>query len=157
MIAKQSLGILVVEDDENDVSLLRRAFKKAGLSLPIHVCRDGQEAIDYLVGRGEYADRIKFPFPSLILSDLKMPRCNGLELLQWLRQHPQCDGVPVLILSASGDDGDVRKAYELGASSYFCKPLSIERLIRLIQMAHEYWNEALLPEHKADCKLKDAE
>ena len=107
MLSTDPLIILIAEDDPNDVLLLRRAFQKNGLDLPVHVCTDGQDAIDYLRAHGPYADREKYPFPRAIITDLKMPRCSGFELLQWLDEHAECSVIPTIVLSASAEDRDV--------------------------------------------------
>lgn len=152
MVGHQKLAILVAEDDPNDVALLLRAFKKVGITMPVHVCRDGAEAIEYLQGKGLFADRGKFPQPRILITDLKMPRCNGFELLTWVRDHPDCNVIPSVVLSASADDGDVKKAYQLGANCYFCKPVSVDRLVTLVQLLKTFWAEALLPEVTNDCR-----
>ena len=77
--------ILLVEDNEDDVSLIERAFARAGIDNPLQVVRDGEQAVSYLKAEGEYADRVKYPLPSLVLLDLKMPRRNGFEVLSWIR------------------------------------------------------------------------
>ena len=107
--------ILQVEDDPNDIFFLQRAMKKAGVLNPIQVARDGQQAIDYLQGVGKFADREKFPFPCLVLLDLKLPFVMGLEVLRWIRKQPG-RALPVVILTASAEDADIATAYSLGAN-----------------------------------------
>lgn len=152
MVGHDRLAILVAEDDPNDVALLLRAFKKVGTTMPVHVCHDGTEAIAYLKGDGQYTDRAKFPLPRILITDLKMPKCNGFELLAWLQAHPDCAVIPSIVLSASADERDVKQAYALGANCYFCKPVSIDRLITILQLLKTFWSEALLPEVKGSCK-----
>ena len=108
--------ILQVEDDPNDVFFLQQAMKKAGLANPIQVAGDGQEAID-LQGVGKFADREQFPFPSLVLLDLKLPFVMGLDVLKWIRQQPGMTLV-VLLLTASGEEADIETAYRLGANGF---------------------------------------
>ena len=87
LMRKGPLVILVADDDENDTLLLERAFKKVGVEMPVRVCRDGAEAMEYLKGEGKYADRTEYPFPRVLVTDLKMPKCTGFDLLQWLQNH----------------------------------------------------------------------
>jgi CheY-like chemotaxis protein len=100
---------------------LKRAFQKY-FACTIHVARNGAEVIDYLGGKGAFADRAKFPFPEIVISDLKMPKVNGFGLLTWINEHPEFRVIPTLILSSSADPNDVARAYKLGANTYFVKP-----------------------------------
>ncbi len=113
--------ILVAEDDESDVLLLRRAFKEAGLTQPVHFARDGHEAIEFLWGRRHGAnDRA----PALVILDLKMPRRSGLEVLHWIRAQNVLRCLPVLIFSSSARREDIERAYSLGANGFLVKPAS---------------------------------
>src|SRR4051812_4172662 len=94
--------ILIAEDSPDDATLLEKAIRKAGLKNPIRFVSDGHEAIEYLQGKGKYGNRAEFPFPRVIISDIKMPRLNGLELLDWLQRHPECSVIPTVLLSGSG-------------------------------------------------------
>lgn len=143
--------MLVAEDDENDSFLLGRAFKKIGITMPVHVCRDGAQAISYLRGEGEFADRAKFPFPRVLITDLKMPKCSGFDLLRWLQEHPECNMIPKMVLSASAEAKDVILAYQLGANAYFKKPATFEKLVEIIKTAHDFWDKAELPELPKNC------
>src|SRR3954462_11300887 len=105
--------ILQVEDDPNDVFLLQHAMKKVGVLNPIQVATDGQEAIDYLYGAGRFADREEFPFPALVLLDLKLPYVMGLEVLGWIRNQP-ARALPVIMLTASAEEADIAASYRLG-------------------------------------------
>jgi CheY-like chemotaxis protein len=113
--------ILYVEDDPNDAVVFERALKKSALPLGLHVAPDGQFAVDYLVGEEDYADREKFPLPKIILTDLKMFRMGGLELLQWVRSHVHFRELPVVLYSTSIEDADVSRAKAHGATAYFRK------------------------------------
>lgn len=114
--------ILLVEDNEDDVFLAETALKGAGVENPLRVVRDGQEAVDYLGGTGQFADRERFPYPGLILLDLKMPYRSGLEVLSWMRQRTDLPPTFVAVLSSSNEPGDLQSAYDLGAKTYLVKP-----------------------------------
>jgi CheY-like chemotaxis protein len=101
------LQMLIAEDNEDDAFILTHALKSAGLPDPIFICRDGQEVIDYLSGNGLFADRAKYPFPGMLVLDIKMPRLTGLEVLHWVRAHPGCGVIPTIILSSSAHTKDV--------------------------------------------------
>jgi CheY-like chemotaxis protein len=131
--------VLLVEDDPDDVLLTQIAFERARLANPLGVVRDGEEAIAYLSGAGQYADRNKFPLPILLLLDLKMPRVNGFQVLEWLNKHPELNTIPVAIMTASDDDPDVKRAFELGAHSYLVKPPDAIALLNLVKRLHAYW------------------
>ena len=133
--------ILLVEDDSNDVLLIQRAFAKAGLKDSLKLVRDGEQAIDYLSGRGAYANREKFPLPYLLLLDLKMPGTDGFEVLQWLRGEPDLRRLLVVVLTSSNLQADVDRAYELGANSYLVKPVEFDEMVHLIQRFEAYWSE----------------
>ena len=145
------LVILIAEDDENDSFLLQRAFKKVGLTMPSHICRDGAEAISYLRGEGAFADRAKYPFPRVLITDLKMPKSSGFDLLRWLHDHPECNLIPKIVLSASAEAKDVTLAYQLGANSYFKKPATFDRLVECVRLWQTFWERAELPEMPKTC------
>jgi CheY-like chemotaxis protein len=130
--------ILQVEDDPNDVFFLQRAMKKAGVLNPIQVARDGQEAIDYLRGAGEFADRDTFPFPCLVLLDLKLPQVMGLDVLRWIRSQPEM-WVPVVVMSASSEDSDMMEAYRLGCNGFLIKPSESSKLESVAGAITHFW------------------
>lgn len=131
--------ILLVEDSESDIVLLRKAFDKAGMKYPLHVVRDGVDAMSYLLGRGEFADRIAYPMPSILIIDVNMPRLNGLELMTWLRTQPEFGHLMVIVLTGDARIEAVNHAYHLGANSYLMKPTRHEELVDLIQCFFRYW------------------
>ena len=131
--------ILLVEDDLNDQFLMERTFKRLGKANPLRIVSDGKQAVEYLEGIGEYANREEHPLPGLILMDLKMPRMNGFEVLEWLRENPELRKIPVVIMSSSSIHGDVNKAYELGANAYMIKPVGVPALERLIRTLTDFW------------------
>lgn len=130
--------ILVVEDNDDDAFLLERAGKQAGVS-SFRFVTDGQQAIDYLKGCGQFADREKFPMPFLVLLDLKLPFVSGFEVLTWIRQQPNLCTLVVIVLTSSKESRDIRRAAELGASSYLTKPATTQELIELIRAIKGYW------------------
>ena len=137
--------ILQVEDDPNDVLFLQHAMKRAGLANPIRVASDGQEAIDYLQGVGKFADRDQFPFPSLVLLDLKLPDVMGLDVLKWIRQQSGMNLV-VLLLTASKKESDIEAAYRLGANGFLAKPCEATQLQDMVKTMGEFWlTHNLLP------------
>jgi CheY-like chemotaxis protein len=131
--------MLLVEDDSNDITLIQHAFAKASLVNPLKIVRDGEEAVKYLAGTGDFADRGRYPIPSLILLDLKLPRKSGLEVLQWLREQPTLRHIPVIVLTSSKESSDVSRAYQFGANSYLVKPVSFEGLLELVKSIGMYW------------------
>lgn len=131
--------ILLVEDDQNDVFFIRYAFEVAGIANPLQVVGDGQQATDYLAGKGMYANRSMFPFPCLVLLDLKLPVKTGLEVLRWLQQQPKLRTLLTVVLSSSSDMEDVDEAYRLGARSYLIKPLAVDKRLELARMLKSYW------------------
>ena len=135
----ESKVILLVEDDENDAFFLKYAFETAGITNPIQMVPDGQKAIDYLAGNGDYADRARFPFPCLVLLDLKLPICMGLDVLKWIRRKPDFDALLVVVLTSSADVRDVDAAYRLGARSFLVKPLSVDKRLELAKAIKLYW------------------
>jgi CheY-like chemotaxis protein len=121
-------SLLLIEDNEDDVFLMRRALKKANIDLTLHVVMDGQEALDYLGSSGKFADRAQFPSPALVFLDLKLPYVHGFEVLEWIRQQDSLKNLPVVVLTSSPEERDRRQAHELGAKAYFVKPPSSELL-----------------------------
>lgn len=143
---------LLVEDNADDVLLIQRAYRKANLPGPTQALTNGQQAIEYLAGSGAYADRTRFPLPSVILLDLKLPRTSGLEVLAWMRQptqHPDIRRIPVVVLTSSRERADVNAAYDRGANSYLVKPVRFDALLEMVRAVDRYWanfNELPTPE-----------
>ncbi len=104
--------------------MLQRTLKKENVSLDLRVANHGDEAVDYLSGKGKFVDRGAFPLPALILMDIKMPRRSGLEVLKWLRSDETCKGIPVIMVSSSPLQADMNRAYDLGVNAYLIKPLA---------------------------------
>src|SRR5689334_5737184 len=120
--------VLIVDDDANDRKMIELAFRRNNVTNPIHAVESGEEAIAYLEGKGEYADRSRFAYPSYIITDLKMPHGDGFTILSYLKKNPEWAVIPTVVLSASDDVDDIKKSYILGASSYHVKPSSLDEL-----------------------------
>jgi CheY-like chemotaxis protein len=131
--------ILLVEDNEHDVFFMKRGMKTAEISNPLQVTQDGQEALDYLAGAGQYADRTRFPIPCLVLLDLKLPIKGGLEVLSWIRDQPAFRTLAVIVLTTSREPSDIETAYRLGANSYLVKPNDVTQLIDMVRAIKQYW------------------
>lgn len=143
---ERRLSILVIDDDDNDVEFILRAIKKAGYSNPVHVCHDGEEGVTYLSGDGKYSDRAKFPFPQVVLTDLKMSGLSGLEVIKWVRSNAAWRSVPLIVFSSSGMLRDINAAYHEGASCYVKKPSSSEDFERVIKSVLDFWLMCERPE-----------
>ena len=139
------LSILLVEDDPNDQQLFELALQTASIPVPMRALKSGAEALRYLKGLGLYADRSLFPYPSFLITDLKMPQGSGFCILEYLHQNPDFQIIPTLILSASSDPDDVRRAYNLGASAFLKKPTSFNELTRILKCFYEFWIECETP------------
>ena len=143
-------AILLVEDDEADILLLRRAFRNAHIANPLIEVRDGQAAIQYLSGEGDYADRTRYPIPFLILLDLRLPKLSGFEVIAWMRDQPQLANLIVVVLTASDHVPDVTKARDLGANSYLVKPGNFEELVQMVKRIKGRW---LLLDRLPECTV----
>jgi CheY-like chemotaxis protein len=125
--------VLLVEDNPGDIFLLQRACARIGVTDHIQVARDGEEAFAYLIGLDEFADRAKYPWPAFLITDLKMPQVDGLELLKHLRNTPQCRDLPVFILCGSATDDEISEAAQLGVIGVLFKPVRIEDFDGVVQ------------------------
>ena len=139
MSAKLTYPVLYVEDDDNDRLLLEMACSTAGVPFSLQVARDGVEAIAYLNGDGDYADRGRYPFPLLVLLDLKLPRKSGFEVLEWVRDQSELKDIPIVVLSSSNRETDLKQAFERGAIYYFVKPVSLPRLVEMVKEIQLKW------------------
>ena len=131
--------VLYVEDSADDFLLLKLASRKCGTPFSLQRANDGEEAIAYLSGTGDCTDRDEHPLPDLVLLDLKMPRLDGFEVLQWLRANPDTRSLPVVVLAGSSFRADVRRALELGANSYATKPATFNELEVLVDRIANVW------------------
>ena len=134
--------VLIAEDNPDDAILIRRAIAKSGVRAQLRIVPDGEQVLLYLEGRGEYSNRVVNPLPTLIILDLKMPRKSGFEVLEWLKDHPEYSVVPIIVMSASGLERDVRKAYQLGARTFFVKPGTFDELVKTMGCVQDYWGKA---------------
>ncbi len=141
--------ILLVEDEPSDVFLMKRAMKGAQIPNPLQIASDGQEAINYLSGEGQYSDRTRFPIPSVIFLDLKLPYKTGFEVMEWIRTQPRLDQTLVMVLTSSSEERDIAECYKLGARTFLVKPPNSAMLLELMISLKEFWvkhNEFTLPD-----------
>lgn len=131
--------ILHVDDDPSDVVLLKQACRRAEVSFELKTVVDGESALAYLSGTGSFGDREANPLPMLVLLDLKMPRMTGFDVLNWIRSNETFKTLPVVVFTASNQEGDIRRAYEIGANSYLVKPVGIHTLIDMLKVLDTYW------------------
>ena len=133
------LNVLLVEDDDLDVMNVNRAFKKNNLGNSTVHLKDGAEALDFIFGTGAYEGRNILNKPRMILLDLKMPKVNGIEVLERLKSDPRTKTIPVVVLTSSREDPDIRRCYELGVNSYIVKPVEFENFTAAIKNLGMYW------------------
>jgi len=131
--------ILLVEDNQDDVVLTLRAFKRSHLMNPIAVARDGIEALDFLFARGVHADRASAPLPTIVILDLKLPKLDGLGVLKAIRADPRTQYLPVVILTSSKEEQDLVSGYALGANSYVRKPVDFTEFLEAVKVLGIYW------------------
>lgn len=134
-------AMLLVEDNEDDVFLMERALDDAGVINPLQVVEDGQAALDYLGGVGQFSDRARHPLPAIVFLDLKLPFKSGHEVLAWIRRRREFDSLVVVVLTSSNEPNDLSKSYALGANSYLVKPPSPEQLLEMAKAFKWYWLE----------------
>jgi CheY-like chemotaxis protein len=138
--------VLLVEDGAAEAQIVQRAMRALKRDVALYVLRDGQEAVDYLLGHGRFADGQNNPFPDLVLLDLHMPRVDGLGVLAQIRAHARTRLLPVVVWTTSCEVDDIRAAYAAGANSYIEKPHDYERLRDILDTVLRYWlDTALLP------------
>src|SRR5262249_19483225 len=133
--------ILLVEDSDEDYQVTVRAFRKLGLANPTHHCRSGDEALDFLRGRGRYAGAGQAPRPGIVLLDLNLPGTDGREVLAEIKGDPALRRIPVVVLTTSGDQRDILSCYRAGANSYIKKPVNLGDFFRAIESFKAYWFE----------------
>lgn len=139
MRSLEKMKVLVVEDNPNDVTIIKRAMRKSDVKCELHFARDGEEALNALYQKGEFVDT---PKPDLILLDINLPKINGLEVLAKVKEDERLRRIPVIVLTISEREEDMVKAYDSGAASYMTKPVDSKDFERLIQTVQDYWKIA---------------
>ena len=134
-----AVEILLVEDNPHDSELIIHALKKRNLANHIFLVEDGAEALDFLFGRGKYAERVVTHSPKVILLDLKLPKLNGLEVLRTVRADERTRMIPIVVVTSSNQDPDIQAAYDLGANSYVVKPVDFESFLEVMSTLGFYW------------------
>lgn len=134
-----SAPILLVEDDPHSVVFFERSMREVGIENPLHIATDGQMALDYLKGIGAFADRTKYPFPGLVLLDLRLPHILGVEVLRQLRGDPKTQPLIVIVMTSSSSDDDIGQAYAVGANAYLVKPSRLEDLEGVARAIKDFW------------------
>ena len=136
--ATQQLEILLVEDNANDAEMTMRALRRNNLANQVHWVKDGEQALDYVFGRGAYAGR-DAALPRLVMLDLKMPKVDGIEVLRALKTNPLTRAIPVVVMTSSNEEKDVVASYDLGANSYIVKPVQFEAFLETVAKIGLYW------------------
>ncbi len=134
----EPIDILLAEDNEDDIIIIKRAFKKLRLMNGLHIVENGQEALDYLLHQGRYAEE-KPPVPGLILLDISMPKVDGFQVLEKIKADPKLKRIPVVMLTTSDREEDIVKSYEYGACSFITKPTKFSDFVEVIERFELYW------------------
>jgi CheY-like chemotaxis protein len=142
MLNPEKIKVLVVEDNPNDVTIIKRAMRKSEVKCELSFARDGEEALNFLYRQGEFEDA---PRPDLILLDLRLPKIDGLEVLAKIKNDNRLRRIPVIVLTISTSQEDMVRAYDSGAASYMTKPVDSKDFERLIQTVQDYWRVARTP------------
>jgi CheY-like chemotaxis protein len=140
----KSAVILLVEDDPGDQELTLRAFEESKLNNELHIVEDGEEAIDYLLRKGKYQDSSTSPKPDLILLDLNLPKMDGRQVLERIRQEPELRRMAVVVLTTSHQEQDIIRSYDLGCNSFITKPVDMVQFISVIESLEQYWFQVVL-------------
>jgi len=142
MLNPDKIKVLVVEDNPDDITIIKRAMRKSEVKCELSFAYDGEEALNFLHREGEYEDA---PKPDLILLDLNLPKIGGLEILDKIKQDEKLRRIPVIVLTISEREEDMIRAYDSGAASFMTKPVDSKDFERLIQTVQDYWRIARLP------------
>jgi len=143
---KEPFVVLLAEDNEDDILAIHRAWKKNGIVNPLYVVRNGEECLDYLYRRGKYADPESAPKPGILLLDIKMPRMDGLTVIEKIRSDEKLRRLPIVILTSSKMEEDRLKGYDLGVNAYITKPVGFENFSEAVKTIHLFWALVELPE-----------
>jgi two-component system response regulator len=133
------IEILLVEDNARDAELTVRALKKQNLANDLYIAKDGAEALDFLLCKGKYANRDLTDLPKVVFLDLKLPKVSGLEVLKTIKGDKRISKIPVVVVTSSSEEPDVKEAYRLGANSYVLKPLDFEKFMTALSKLGYYW------------------
>ena len=131
--------ILLVEDNNDDIELTMLAFQRSRIANRVDVVKDGEAALDYLVGRGDYQDNTSAPMPAVVLLDIQLPKLDGLEVLQQVRANERIRRVPIVMLTSSRQQEDLVRSYDLGANSFIRKPVEFDKFVDAIKQVEMYW------------------
>ena len=145
-MAKEPFIVLMAEDDEHDILAVRRAWKKRNINNPLYIVNDGEECLDYLHQRGKYSEQGTAPRPGIVLLDIKMPRMDGLAVLEYIRKSDEFNRLPVIILTTSKDEQDRLKSYDLLANAYIIKPIGFDNFSEAVNTINLFWELVQLPE-----------
>ena|SRR5215469_9753968 len=138
-----SKAVLIAEDSDDDAMAIRAALRNAGVTLPLRFVTDGSSVIAYLKGAREYVDREIFPLPNVLLLDLKMPRLDGFQVMEWLKTQKQFHDLLIVVLSGMGELSNIREAYMLGARSFLIKPIRVTDVRNVMRAYSTYWEPDL--------------
>jgi CheY-like chemotaxis protein len=139
--SRDSLVILMADDDEDDILLTRKALERGKLINPLYTVQNGEELLNYLNHQGDYTDEAKAPRPGVILLDLNMPKKDGREALKEIKSNADLKDIPIVVFTTSKAEEDVYRSYKLGVNSFITKPVTFENLIEVMQMLGKYWFE----------------
>jgi len=145
-MAKEPFIVLMAEDDEHDILAVRRAWKKRNINNPLYIVNDGEECLDYLHRRGKYSEQGTAPRPGIVLLDIKMPKMDGLAVLEYIRKSDEFRRLPVIILTTSKDEQDRLKSYDLLANAYIIKPIGFDNFSEAVNTINLFWELVQLPE-----------
>jgi CheY-like chemotaxis protein len=153
----RDITILAIDDSRDDQDLITRAFRMNGVTCHISWASSGNEAIAYLQGEGQFSDRSRFPYPTFIMTDLKMPNGDGFSVLEHLKSKPEWAVIPTLVFTGSADLDDIKRSYMLGAGSYIVKRGNFSEMRRVLKVFYDYWLECETPAIDASGKRLDTD
>ena len=145
-MSKNPFVVLMAEDDEHDIVAIKRAWKKRKINNPLYIVNDGEECLDYLYQRGKYSEQGTAPRPGILLLDMKMPKMDGLAVLEHIRKSDEFHRLPVIIFTTSKDEADRLKSYDLRANAYIVKPMGFDNLSEAVNTINLFWELVQLPE-----------